>query len=217
MISSLLAFLPALAAPKPAAVNPETDAKSSELLARALIDAKQEIADLSETLAAARHRGNALAIEIEAVRDMNAILERQREDLAAQIGAILDRERRSRDVHAREIARVMAMIPTPPVMMAVDPARRAALAGARPDRIIVDDPQAPPGFGVQLSAEEMARLEADSRAAYYAGFGQAQQMSEQLAQQAMTRSPELWPLGAPSLGYFDCTCVPARHDVLNRR
>ena len=219
MISSMLAFAAGLAAkiklqPKG---NPETAGKSDMDLAALLIAARVEMGHANEAaakaaagqkeamrvlnatrdlLTAARDARDYAKGQAQALRDRVQILERQRADLAEQIGHILLRERASQERHAAEIQGLISMMPMNPVLFAVDPAgpqmqaQSALQLGQQPAMLEPGHSHGLGGFAIPPDV-----------------VGAYQQIPTPLGMTTLDRA----------MRYVDCTCVPGRADAFRNQ
>ena len=216
MISSMLAFAAGLAAkiklqPKS---NPETAGKSDMDLAALLIAARVEMGHANEAaakaaagqkeamrvlnatrdlLTAARDARDYAKGQAQALRDRIQILERQRADLAEQIGHILLRERASQERHAAEIQGLISMMPMNPVLFAVDPAGPQMQAQSALQQPAMLEPGHSHGHGGFAIPPDVAGL--------------YQQLPTPIGMMTLDRA----------LRYVDCTCVPGRADAFRNQ
>jgi hypothetical protein len=231
MISSILAFAAGLAAkiklqPK---VDPETAGKSDTDLAALLIAARIETAKVEagraeamrllnvtrEMLIAARDARDSAKGQAQILRDRVQILERQRAELAEQIGHVLTRERAAQDRHAIEMmlattpepAALLGIAQRPPLQNALgqqaDSALHAAMQAQHP--AMRDPGHSHGGFAIPPDVAEMVRIPPN-------GSGHLQALAP------LPADHEWWQTHPEaSYRYFDCTCVPGRANAFRNQ
>jgi hypothetical protein len=229
MISSILAFAAGLAAKiklQPDS-NPETAGKSDLDLATLFAVDRVEA-----ELAASRQASSAMSIEIDALRDRNAILERQRDELADHLGIILTRERRSQDRHAVEINRLVNMMPMPPALYPVPTPAPQSLMSPEVDEYIRSGSLLDPGHSHRVAPGGAYVVPGAVIMAHPDGVA-VLQSGQMLAQQALNpprdalaptpfgplpTDHEWWQTHPETaFRYFDCTCVPGRADAFRNQ
>jgi hypothetical protein len=227
MISSILAFAAGLAAkiklqPKS---DPETAGKSDMDLAALLIAARVETSRIEadraeamrllnvtrEMLIAARDARDSAKGQAQILRDRVQILERQRAELAEQIGHVLTRERAAQDRHAIEM--MLATTPEPAALLGI--AQRPPLQNAlgqqtdsalQAQYLPMRDPgHSHGGFAIPPDVAEMVRIPPN-------GSGHLQALAP------LPADHEWWQTHPEaSYRYFDCTCVPGRANAFRNQ